>query len=246
MLGHLAATIPGERTSQRGRELCEVVSDRAAHRVGLVPVRERHDPHRSAHTGCCARRAWRPRRGAYPSPGRLPNARPRTAQSRRQDDPGSRRCSATGHDRASPAPCAGASPCGQSEGAEPPLRPALVGRRDRWFGRSSRATPSAWDRWDVLGEATRRSARETSPPPVGPAHRQAAPGSTRAGTVWGNAPRSHAAASAAAARYASRPPLRAISRETVDAERPINAAIARADKPAAMPRETSSRSVAVR
>ncbi|MDQ3855291.1 MAG: hypothetical protein M3281_02700 [Chloroflexota bacterium] len=25
--------------------MCEVVSDRAAHPVGLVPVRERHDPH---------------------------------------------------------------------------------------------------------------------------------------------------------------------------------------------------------
>ena len=220
----------------RGRQRSRGAPRRPCTRAGAA---------RSAQTGCCARRAWRPRRGAYPSPGRLPNARPRTAQSRRQDDPGSRPCSATGHDRASPAPCAGASPSGQSEGAEPPLRPALVGRRDRWFGRSSRATPSAWDRWDVLGEATRRSARETSPPPVGPAHRQAVPGSTRAETVWGDAP--DPTRQLPRQRHGTRHGHRyGRSRAKPSTPNGRSTPRSRADKPAAMPRETSSRSVAVR
>lgn len=60
--------------------------------------------------------------------------------------------------------------------------------------------------------------------------------------AFGRRARSHVAASAFAARYASRPPLRVISRDTEDAERPILDAIARADSPAAMPRDISSRS----
>lgn len=63
---------------------------------------------------------------------------------------------------------------------------------------------------------------------------------------FGRAARRHAAASADVARYASRPPLRAISLDTVDAARPIDAAIARLDKPAAIPRVTSSRCSTVR
>lgn len=58
---------------------------------------------------------------------------------------------------------------------------------------------------------------------------------------FGRLARSHAAASASVARYASRPPLRAISLETVDGARPIEAAMTRLDKPAAIPRVTSSR-----
>jgi len=48
--------------------------------------------------------------------------------------------------------------------------------------------------------------------------------------------------SAAHARYRSRPPFAATSRHTVDAQRPIPRAIARTDRPAARPREISSRS----
>lgn len=48
--------------------------------------------------------------------------------------------------------------------------------------------------------------------------------------------------SALIARYVSRPPLRRISRDTVDGERPKPTAIAAADCPAAIPREISSRS----
>jgi hypothetical protein len=52
-----------------------------------------------------------------------------------------------------------------------------------------------------------------------------------------------AASSAASARYASRPPCRAISRLTVEGARFSAAAIVRIDRPAAIPRETSSRSM---
>jgi hypothetical protein len=48
--------------------------------------------------------------------------------------------------------------------------------------------------------------------------------------------------SASHARYRSRPPFAATSRHTVDAQRPIPRAIARTDRPAARPREISSRS----
>jgi len=47
-------------------------------------------------------------------------------------------------------------------------------------------------------------------------------------------------------RYAARPPLVTISRDTVDDGRPIRAAIDRAVTPAAIPREISSRSTKVR
>ncbi len=61
--------------------------------------------------------------------------------------------------------------------------------------------------------------------------------------IFGRRARSQHAASAAAARYTTRPPFRAISRETVLELRPIAAAIQRADCPSARPRETSSRSM---
>src|SRR5277367_5840302 len=48
------------------------------------------------------------------------------------------------------------------------------------------------------------------------------------------------------ARYAPRPPLRAISRDTVDDGRSMRSAIVRPDSPAAIPREISSRSTRVR
>jgi hypothetical protein len=51
------------------------------------------------------------------------------------------------------------------------------------------------------------------------------------------------ARSARWARYRSRPPLRANSRDTVDAARPSRPAMARSDSPAAIPLEISSRSV---
>jgi len=63
---------------------------------------------------------------------------------------------------------------------------------------------------------------------------------------FGRRARWNAAASATNARYASRPPLRAISRDTVDDGRSIRPAIIRADKPAAIPREISSRSTKLR
>ena len=63
---------------------------------------------------------------------------------------------------------------------------------------------------------------------------------------FGRRARSNAAASATNARYATRPPLRAISRDTVDDGRSIRPAITLADKPAATPREISSRSTKVR
>jgi hypothetical protein len=58
---------------------------------------------------------------------------------------------------------------------------------------------------------------------------------------FGRRARSNAAASATNPRYASRPPLRAISRDTVDDGRLMRRAIDRADRPAAIPREISSR-----
>jgi hypothetical protein len=57
---------------------------------------------------------------------------------------------------------------------------------------------------------------------------------------------SNAAASATSARYVSRPPLRAISRDTVDDGRSMRRAIVPADRPAAIPREISSRATKVR
>jgi hypothetical protein len=62
---------------------------------------------------------------------------------------------------------------------------------------------------------------------------------------FGRRARSHVAASAIAARYRRRPLLRAISRDTVECERPRIAAIALLESPAAMPREISSRSATV-
>lgn len=64
--------------------------------------------------------------------------------------------------------------------------------------------------------------------------------------VFGRRARSNAASSAACARYRSRPPLRAISRLIVAGDRPRRAAMRRQDSPAASPRDTSSRSAAVR
>src|SRR5918993_3993120 len=52
----------------------------------------------------------------------------------------------------------------------------------------------------------------------------------------------HACRSAPAARYFLRPPLPATSLLTVDGSRPRRAAITRNDRPAARPREISSRS----
>lgn len=60
---------------------------------------------------------------------------------------------------------------------------------------------------------------------------------------FGRRARCQAAASAACARYAPRPPLRAISRNTVDAGRPSPAPIVRFVHPTAIPREISSRPV---
>jgi hypothetical protein len=62
---------------------------------------------------------------------------------------------------------------------------------------------------------------------------------------FGRVARDHAATSARAARYARGPPLAETSRHTVEGERPSAAAIARSDRPAARPREISSRSVNV-
>jgi len=55
----------------------------------------------------------------------------------------------------------------------------------------------------------------------------------------------HACASASVARYRWRPPWRAMSRLTVEGDRPIPAAIWRIEVSAAMPREISSRSASV-
>jgi len=59
---------------------------------------------------------------------------------------------------------------------------------------------------------------------------------------FGRSARSQARASASVARYVLRPPWRATSRLTVEAERPRRAAMRRIDCPAAIPREISSRS----
>jgi hypothetical protein len=63
--------------------------------------------------------------------------------------------------------------------------------------------------------------------------------------AFGRRARSNAAVSATSALYLSRPPLRAISLDTVDDGRSMRPAIDRADKPDAIPREISSRSVSV-
>ena len=60
---------------------------------------------------------------------------------------------------------------------------------------------------------------------------------------FGRSARSQAAASASLARYPSRPPLRQISRLTVLGARLRERAIARAESPAMVPREISSRSL---
>lgn len=57
---------------------------------------------------------------------------------------------------------------------------------------------------------------------------------------------SQVAASASAARQCSRPPFRATSRDTDDAEWPILTAIVRENSPAAMPRDISFRSASER
>jgi len=131
---------------------------------------------------------------------------------------GSRRCSATGHDRASPAPS------GQSEGAEPLLHPGAklssageidgsVDRLVRNLAHGIGGMCSAKPRGDLLG----RPALLQSAPHIGKQRRvRREPGR------FGVTPRSHEA------RYASRPPLR-----------PSNATIARIDKPAAIPWENS-------
>jgi hypothetical protein len=64
--------------------------------------------------------------------------------------------------------------------------------------------------------------------------------------TFGGRALSNAAASAASARYSTRPPLRTISLDTVDDGRPIRPAIDRAVRPAAIPREISSRSTKAR
>src|SRR5665809_87322 len=60
--------------------------------------------------------------------------------------------------------------------------------------------------------------------------------------VLGRVARDHARWSAGAARYRWRPPCAVTSRLIVDGARPSPAAIARSDRPAARPREISSRS----
>src|SRR4029453_865109 len=75
-----------------------------------------------------------------------------------------------------------------------------------------------------------------------PATRQRSSGWLARRHGLGRSARSQARASASVARYALRPPWRATSRLTAEGERPKLAAIRRIDRPAAIPREISSRS----
>ena len=90
--------------------------------------------------------------------------------------------------------------------------------------------------------ATRRPAAGTTESPVWlpppPAARLCRPTSRSSAA----APATQARSSAVPARYRRAPPLRATSRHTVEAARPIPTAITRTDKPSARPREISSRS----
>jgi hypothetical protein len=68
------------------------------------------------------------------------------------------------------------------------------------------------------------------------------PGRRPSFVCFGRQARPQAARSAVSARYWRRPPLPATSRDTVDGARPSTPAIVRSDRPAARPREISSRS----
>jgi len=89
-----------------------------------------------------------------------------------------------------------------------------------------------------------RSAPATSQPPARPRPRRATADRLPAYEAWAAAPSPRPAPphDAPIRRYADRPPLRAISREITDGSRPNRAAICRADKSRAIPREISSRS----
>ena len=242
MAGHLAAAVPGQRPPQVCRQPSHVVDQRAGHRVGLVAVGQRDD-HRVAggavDEGGDRGRPRSEHEITLPVAGHLPGvglgrsladgdhvpdlaATVRALLSARPSDR-TLTPQAVEHAGVKHFPRRHVHITVDRLVRDPHRRVTGYSRRSHWA--------------ICCGDQSSSSLAATTP-------RNWALSASLLG--FGRRARSNAAASATSARYASRPPLRAISRDTVDDGRSMRRAIVRAERPAAIPREISSRSTSVR
>ncbi len=154
---------------------------------------------------------------------------PRSSAARESERRGAPRC---------PARLAGSARSAGRSAPGPARRP--VGRTPTC--RSPRATPAERDPGRSRSATVPRSRPATSPGAAAqrPEHASPVPRSTLC--ALGRARDLPAARSASCARYASEPPCRRTSRDTIEGFRPIRAAISLSSSPSAKPREISSRS----